>query len=221
MIHKRGRSGGPVFFLAKNPGLWHNGQERKVRPVTSLTKRAIRASFLKLLNERPLNKITVKDIVEDCGINRNSFYYHFQDIPSLLGEIIVERTNDLMAQYPTVDKIEEAFRTVVDYAQKNRRAIMHVYNSVSRDTFEASVMKLCAYMTEQYLKSAYPDVCISPEDREVLHRFIKCQLFGLGIDWMLGGMKQDVGEKMGRILELYRGVAELILENSRASGKKA
>ena len=59
MIHKRGRSGGPVFFLAKNPGLWHNGQERKVQPVTSLTKRAIRASFLKLLNERPLNKITV------------------------------------------------------------------------------------------------------------------------------------------------------------------
>ena len=140
---------------------------------------------------------------------------------ALLGEIIVERTNDLMAQYPTVDKIEEAFRTVVDYAQKNRRAIMHVYNSVSRDTFESSVMKLCAYMTEQYLKSAYPDVCISPEDREVLHRFIKCQLFGLCIDWMLGGMKQDVGEQMARVLELYRGVAELILENSRASGKKA
>ena len=54
-------------------------------------------------------------------------------------------------------------------------------------------------------------------DRELLHRFIKCQLFGLCIDWMLGGMKPDTGEKMGRILELYRGVAELILENCRAS----
>ena len=53
-----------------------------MQPVTSLTKRAIRASFLKLLNERPLNKITVKDIVEDCGINRNSFYYHYPDIPA-------------------------------------------------------------------------------------------------------------------------------------------
>ena len=53
--------------------MWHNGQERKVQPVTSLTKRAIRASFLKLLNERPLNKITVKDIVTACGINRNTF----------------------------------------------------------------------------------------------------------------------------------------------------
>ena len=176
-----------------------------------------RMAFLELLDEKPLNKISVRDIVERCGINRNSFYYHFQDIPSLLGEIIVERTNELMAQYPTVDRIEEAFRASIDYAQKNRRAIMHVYNSVSRDTFEASVMRLCAYMTEQYLKFAYPDTGISDADRELLHRFIKCQLFGLCIDWMLGGMKPDTGEKMGRILELYRGVAELILENCRAS----
>ena len=42
----------------------------------NFTKKAIRESFIKLLNERPLNKITVKDIVEDCGVNRNSFYYH-------------------------------------------------------------------------------------------------------------------------------------------------
>ena len=41
------------------------------------TKRAIRNSFIRLLNERPVSQITVKDIVEDCGINRNSFYYHY------------------------------------------------------------------------------------------------------------------------------------------------
>ena len=52
----------------------------------NFTKNAIKASFMKLLNEKPLNKISVKNIVEDCGINRNSFYYHFQDIPSLIVE---------------------------------------------------------------------------------------------------------------------------------------
>ena len=55
-------------------------------------KREIKNSFIKLLTERPISQITVKDIVEDCGVNRNSFYYHFQDIPSLLEEIIVEMT---------------------------------------------------------------------------------------------------------------------------------
>ena len=48
---------------------------------------------MKLLNEQPLSKISVRDIVEDCGINRNSFYYHFQDIPSLIEEIIKEEAD--------------------------------------------------------------------------------------------------------------------------------
>ena len=43
----------------------------------NFTKIAIQQSFLRLLSQRPITKITVKDIVEDCGINRNSFYYHF------------------------------------------------------------------------------------------------------------------------------------------------
>lgn len=43
--------------------------------MAQFTKQAIINSFLKLLEETPLDKITVKDIVEDCGINRNTFYY--------------------------------------------------------------------------------------------------------------------------------------------------
>ena len=56
--------------------------------MADFTERAIKASFLKLLNEQPLNKISVRMIVEDCGINRNSFYYHYQDIPTLLETIV-------------------------------------------------------------------------------------------------------------------------------------
>ena len=44
------------------------------------TKRALAETFKKLLSKRGLNKITVKDIVEDCGVNRQTFYYHFHDI---------------------------------------------------------------------------------------------------------------------------------------------
>ena len=53
----------------------------------NFTKKAIKETFVALLEERPLNRITVKDIVEACGINRNSFYYHFQDLPALLVEL--------------------------------------------------------------------------------------------------------------------------------------
>ena len=62
----------------------------------NFTKRAIKEAFVALLDERPLNKITVKDVVEACGINRNSFYYHFQDLPALLEEIIAQQVQELI-----------------------------------------------------------------------------------------------------------------------------
>ncbi|WP_303030813.1 TetR/AcrR family transcriptional regulator, partial [uncultured Duncaniella sp.] len=64
---------------------------------TNFTRKAIQETFITLLDERPLNKITVKDIVETCGINRNSFYYHYQDLPALLEEIIAQRVQLLMS----------------------------------------------------------------------------------------------------------------------------
>ena len=51
--------------------------------MSQVTKRALEASLKKLLLERPLDKITVTDIAEDCGINRMTFYYHFRDIYDL------------------------------------------------------------------------------------------------------------------------------------------
>ncbi len=62
--------------------------------MSDLTKRAIKTSFLKLLNAKMLDKITVKDIVEDCGINRNTFYYHFEDVYALLQEIFEDETKN-------------------------------------------------------------------------------------------------------------------------------
>ena len=53
----------------------------------SFTKRAIVESFLHVAAKKPLDKITVRDIVDDCGVNRNTFYYYFQDVYAVLEEI--------------------------------------------------------------------------------------------------------------------------------------
>ena len=55
-------------------------------------------AFAQLLEERPINKITVKDIVNRCDINRNTFYYHFPDIPSLLLEMMISLLVALSSQ---------------------------------------------------------------------------------------------------------------------------
>ena len=52
--------------------------------MSEVTKRALEQSLKNLLLKKPLNKITINDIAEDCRINRMTFYYHFKDIYDLV-----------------------------------------------------------------------------------------------------------------------------------------
>lgn len=67
----------------------------------TFTKAAIKATFISLLNKKPLNKITVKEIVEECGINRNSFYYHLTTFRRFLRKFSLKRLTDLLRPKPT------------------------------------------------------------------------------------------------------------------------
>ena len=95
--------------------------------MANFMREAIRQSFLKLLNVKPFSKITVKDVTDDCGISRNSFYYHFQDLPSLLEEIVREETDAIMARYPNVDTLEECLTVASEFVLANKKAAYHMY----------------------------------------------------------------------------------------------
>ncbi len=121
----------------------------------NFTKQAIKSAFMKLLNEQPLNKISVRSIVEECGINRNSFYYHFQDIPSLIEEIVMEEIDTLIAKYPTISSLDECVNLAFRFAIENKKAVLHIYNSINRDIYESYIMKLCEYVVSTYLDTAF------------------------------------------------------------------
>ena len=172
----------------------------------NFTRRAIKESFLKLLNQRPLNQITVKDIVEDCGINRNSFYYHFSDLPALVEEIMAERVSAMVENHPTVDSVQEGSDAIVEFVMHNKRAIYHIYNSVSRDVFERHLMVVCRYVVTTYLDGMLEEV--EEADRDAILRFHRCACFGSVIDWLNGGMKDDVSDYFRRIRQLRLGLPE-------------
>ena len=78
----------------------------------SFTKKAIVESFLHLAGKKPLDKITVRDIVDDCGINRNTFYYYFQDIYAVLEDILGEFIRVLPSEQSLCDTLS-AFHTQI------------------------------------------------------------------------------------------------------------
>ena len=184
--------------------------------MASFTRKAIMESFVTLLNEKPLTKITIKDIVEACGINRNTFYYHFQDVPDLIEAIVKEESDAIIAKYADVASYEECLDIAVEFILKNRRATLHMYNSANRDIFEQYLMQLCQYVVETFVKTAFSDRNISDFDREVLVRSYKCHCFGLFIDWLNDGLKEDIQPMLHRLCELRHGMIEEMFDRCEA-----
>ena len=172
--------------------------------MANFTKMAIQTAFIQLLNERPMNKITVKDITDSCGINRNSFYYHYQDMPALLEEVLMEKVNRLIKEHPSIGSVEECLLTAADFAVENKRVILHIFNSVNRDMFEQYLWHACRYSVNTYFATALTDLNVSEEDRGTLIRYHTCECFGLVIGWLNDGMREDIKPFLRRICEIKR-----------------
>lgn len=181
----------------------------------NFTKRAIKESFWKLLNRQPLSQISVRAIVEDCGINRNSFYYHFRDIPSLIEEIIREAADDLIKKYPSIASVDEAVEAAFRFTVDNKVAIRHICNSVNRDIYEQYLMRMCEYVVTTYYQTVYGQERVNEQDRDTIILFIKCEIFGLSIDWINSGMTDDAIVKLKQILTLCNGMIEELMEKAK------
>lgn len=184
---------------------------------SELTKKAINQAFLDILAEKPLEKITVRDITERCGINRNTFYYHYQDIPALLEGILSDRADDFVLEYPQLNSIDECIAAAMEFARSNKRVIMHIFSSGSHSNI-SSLWRICEHVIRKYSETVFPDVPVSESDRELFIRYHKCACFGLIIDWLQCGMSEEYVQDMHRICQLKRGSAELIIQNALATG---
>lgn len=102
--------------------------------VTTLnTKKMLSASLKHCMEKKSLSKITVTDIVTDCGLNRKTFYYHFQDVPDLLKWTLEQEAVDVVKQFDLLNELEEALRFVVRYIRENSHMINCAYDSIGRD----------------------------------------------------------------------------------------
>lgn len=183
--------------------------------MASFTRKAIIEAFVKLLNERPLNKITIRDIVEECGINRNTFYYHFRDVPDLIEAIVQEETDLVMRENTSVQSFDHCLEIATSFIMKNRRANLHIFNSASRDMYERQLLQICRYVVTTFLQGEFEKRGICPEDRKIVVTCYACQVFGLFIDWLENGLREDFLSELNRLCELRRGSIETALNRCR------
>ena len=166
------------------------------------TKLALANALKSLLQKKFLDDITVKEIVEDCEVNRQTFYYHFQDIYDLLRWLLHHETEQALRDAPTW---QEALRTAFRYIQENHMVIFHVYRSDGRDYLDSHFFTLARALVISLLDREGSPEALSSRDREFLIDFYMYALAGTLLGWLADDMKEDPEELVNRICRLLEG----------------
>lgn len=150
-------------------------------------------AFEKLLDVRPYNKITVKSVVETAHLHRNTFYYHFSDIPALL-DYMGDRWIDMVME--KFDPRNECFaleHSFVGFAETHRSEILNLYHSEAREKLEAVIRKLGHRLSETYLQSVSAKLQFSAREMSALEYFFSSTVSGVLTCWIADGMTRDLG----------------------------
>lgn len=96
------------------------------------TKQELSAALKKMMETRPLNRITVRELVEACGVNRKTFYYHFEDIYALLKWTLEQEALSHFEKYDLVSENASAVEFVMDYISDNLSMLQNIVRSIGR-----------------------------------------------------------------------------------------
>ena len=177
--------------------------------MTGSTKKTIIASFMHLAAKKPLEKITVRDIVDDCGINRNTFYYHFQDIYAVLEAVCLGGTTaGINTALPLGEMLCELFLVLTAYAERHHKAVQHIAASIGQSGAEryfAAGFDAPVYEVLQKEAPHAPDDMLRTATVFLRHAFI-----GLYVDFIHAGGKINSARLSERIALLSGGIVHAL-----------
>lgn len=183
--------------------------------MSQTTKRALEASLKHLLLQKPLDKITITDITDDCGVNRMTFYYHFKDIYDLVEWSCVEDAAKALDGKKTYDTWQQGFLQIFEAVLDNKPFIQNVYHSVSREQVEIYLYKLTYDLLIGVVEEQAVGMDVRREDKEFIANFYKFAFVGLMLEWIRNGMKEAPQGIINRLSILIHGDVARMLEKYR------
>lgn len=183
------------------------------------TKKALAASLRKLLAEKPLDKITVVDITEDCEVNRQTFYYHFKDIYDLVEWIYTSEATAVIGSQKTYDTWQQGFLQIFNYVLANKAFVTSTYYSISREHLERYLYHETYDLLIGVVNEKSAGMNVRDDDKAFIAHFYKYAFVGLMLEWIRTGMKQKPSDIIDQLSILIQGDIAAALERFRSNRK--
>ncbi|MCH4239126.1 MAG: TetR/AcrR family transcriptional regulator C-terminal domain-containing protein [Oscillospiraceae bacterium] len=173
--------------------------------MSSITKLALADSLKKLMLHRPLDKITVKELVEDCGVNRQTFYYHFRDIYDLLGWIFQTEAYDAIADCQNYDTWQQGFLKILQYVKSNKNFCTNAFRSLGREHLEFFLNNATFALITSVMDELSEGHRIQERDKVFIARFFTFGITGMLTDWIRSGMTASPESMVQELSTLMEG----------------
>ena len=177
------------------------------------TKRALAMSLKHVMERKPLSKITIADITEDCGINRMTFYYHFQDIYDLIDWICQEEGARAIQGRKNYATWQDGFLALCHTIQANRVFVEGVYHSVQREKIENYLYQIVYDLLFDVVCELSDGSLISREDQQYITNFYKYGFVGVVLEWVRTGMKEPPERLTHQLSRMAHGQLLLAIQN--------
>ena len=188
-------------------------------------KYALAQSLKKLLSTRKLDKITVKDIAEDCGVNRQTFYYYFRDIYDLLEWNFCDATERLIRSGLDHGDWRSGVKAVTEYLQENRTLVWNAYHSISHE----SVSEFLKRTLRPHILSAVREEAKGlewepcQENVDFVADIFTLTAAGIVMEWIGTQRMEGTEERLDELFTAMDGSVSLMLrnlENAKNSGNR-
>ncbi len=184
-------------------------------PMAVSTKQSIIDCTIALAETKPLRKITVGEIVKQCGITRNTFYYHFHDIYDVLDSAIQEKIKVLELSDPADD--DKVLFDIIEFTVMYKKVWKNLYKTLGQETLQKSVIGMIHNVFVKYINLHLADYKLSDIDMGIISTYYEEALFGVLVRWIRGESHGDTPEEMHAITErirvIFTGCLDLMIEN--------
>jgi len=186
---------------------------------SELTKNALADSLKKLMTQKPINKISIREITDDCGFKRLTFYYHFEDVYDLLKWTMRRELLVPIEKSGAFSTWQESGIYLLRYLKSNKTLALSVLNSIGRETLKNLISNDTYEFSMYFLHEIGKDLAVSDEDYHSLCKFYCVSLAALAADWLQSGAQDTPEDVITSLDTIIGGTARRALERFAAKSK--
>lgn len=136
-------------------------------------------SFLSLAEHRNVDKITVKDLVDQCGISRQTFYYHFKDILEVIDWVIDRQINRVLVKSLEQSTPEKAIGIFVSSITGKREEIRRAMLSDKGPYIQKALYQALLSYLQTLSRNKNASGPVDPYEQEVALQFCAGGIIGV------------------------------------------